>query len=314
MNIKSIFQDFVNDNRDKVRTPYFSVFILIWLVRNWELIFTIFNFDEIEKRTDKTTLIGEYISKAVSPKELLTTTGLAFIGITVSYLLISLSKTITLAYKNFVTPFINNLFDKNLNVDKEIYNTVKQERDRFRRLYDDEQNASSGLAARLNDQKILISKIADEHEKTKQDYTELLETKSNVDLINKRLENSRNINRLFSKIWKLSYNIAGKGGDEYFEIFEGIYYKLEKGKRIGWFSLDMVEISEDDKTIKFRKKGISPNDMQATVELIKQNDTTYKGIEINTFFIETENVKEIPVLYEFYGKVPPSPKVTVRQL
>lgn len=48
-----IFESFVDNIKQKTTNPFFGTLILVWLVRNWELIYTLFNFDKDWLLSDK---------------------------------------------------------------------------------------------------------------------------------------------------------------------------------------------------------------------------------------------------------------------
>lgn len=55
--IKDFLISFKDNFREKHRNPLLGTYLLVWLFRNWELLFTLFNFDKEKKLQDKIEFI-----------------------------------------------------------------------------------------------------------------------------------------------------------------------------------------------------------------------------------------------------------------
>ena len=44
--IKDFLVSFKDNFKEKTRNPFLGTYLIVWLIRNWELIYTLFNFDQ----------------------------------------------------------------------------------------------------------------------------------------------------------------------------------------------------------------------------------------------------------------------------
>ena len=72
-----IIESFVDNIKQKTTNPFFGTLILVWLVRNWELVYTLFNFDNDCTLSDKKQFIRDYYVSKFFWKELLLNIGIA---------------------------------------------------------------------------------------------------------------------------------------------------------------------------------------------------------------------------------------------
>ena len=55
-----ITSSFFDNIKDKTTNPFFGTLIFVWLVRNWDLVYTVFNFDSDCNLEDKKEFIRKY--------------------------------------------------------------------------------------------------------------------------------------------------------------------------------------------------------------------------------------------------------------
>ncbi|MCE3297077.1 MAG: hypothetical protein K0R65_2791 [Crocinitomicaceae bacterium] len=129
-----MLQSSINSFKDRYKeksNPFLGTYLLVWIIRNWKLIFSVFNFDKGIKLHDKLIIIQKHL-----PKDLTELFGNLFINIlwalgilVLSYALINLSRFIVYTSEKVIRPFVSKLTDKNSVVLKTTYEKIRVERD-----------------------------------------------------------------------------------------------------------------------------------------------------------------------------------------
>ncbi|MDN3595285.1 hypothetical protein [Zunongwangia endophytica] len=113
---------------EKTKNPFLGTYILVWLVRNWELVFTILNFDDDYKLSDKVEFVKLYYFDHGFLLGLLINIGWTFLVLIITYLLLASSKLISNAYENIISPWLSKKIDSKLVVPKEKFENLREER------------------------------------------------------------------------------------------------------------------------------------------------------------------------------------------
>lgn len=121
-----------------MRNPFLGTLLFVWMVRNWRVIYTVFNFDEDCTLSDKLMAISLYF-KDYGFWEILITTMLAVITLIGTYLLINMSRLIINASELIIAPWINSRFDKTKVVPREKFDLLRDENTKLEDKYIDEQ-------------------------------------------------------------------------------------------------------------------------------------------------------------------------------
>jgi len=180
--------DFFSNIKDKLTNPFFGTLIIVWLTRNWEVVYAIFNFDKNSKLGDKILFINNYFAQKSFWAELSINVGLAVLFMIIGYILIVVTRSLSIIVEHNIMPSITDrLINKDvvLKIDydsvakerDEYFNKFEEERDRVRRFskdYEDKSNAFDQLKTQ-NTQ--LENEVADNHENLKKG----IEEKRNLD-------------------------------------------------------------------------------------------------------------------------------------
>ena len=118
--IKDFLISFRDNFKEKTRNPFLGTYLIVWIIRNWELIYTLFNFDENFKLQDKIDFIKTYYSEQSFIGNLLTSVLWAFGLLILTYLLLSISRLITNFSEKQITPWIYKITDSKSIVLKEM--------------------------------------------------------------------------------------------------------------------------------------------------------------------------------------------------
>ena len=167
--IKEMLVSFADNIKTKTSNPFFGTLILVWATKNWNLIYSLFNFDSATTLAQKKEFITNYFLTLPFVETLLWSILETFIIIILSYFLINLSRLIINMYEKRLTPLIYKWTDEQSIVLKSVYVISENERKRLERRLDEEREAKLRL---------------------QEDYDKL--EKRIADLINEKDENLKN--------------------------------------------------------------------------------------------------------------------------
>lgn len=110
--IKDLILSFKDNISQKAKNPFLGIYVIVWTIRNWELVYSVFNFDDDVKRETKIAFIKNYFVEnpflANIFWNIVISTGV-LIG---TYLLLNLSRLIVNFYDKIVSPWIYQITDK----------------------------------------------------------------------------------------------------------------------------------------------------------------------------------------------------------
>jgi hypothetical protein len=154
-----ILESFVDNIKQKTTNPFFGTLILVWLVRNWELIYSLFNFDSDCTLTDKKQFILNYINAQNHWFEL-------FINITISlglmilaYFLIVITRVFVNWIDHKIVPELNLKFVSKLVVSNSRFEESEKQRiDNYNELLKEREHLNK-LEVKINELKATITKL-----------------------------------------------------------------------------------------------------------------------------------------------------------
>lgn len=193
---KNIFNSFSESFKQKTTNPLLGTYILVWMLRNWELIYSIFNFDKEYKLYQKIAFIKEYFHDKSFINEILVSLGLTFLTLIVTYLLLNLSRLIVNFSEKRITPFIYKITDSTSIVTKSLFEDVRNERDEIQNRLDAERETRSRLEKRIKSlEDELLDKANDITMNSSQPFNKLDETTRIVEKLKQEelLEKYKNI-------------------------------------------------------------------------------------------------------------------------
>ncbi len=125
-----VINSFIDNFKQKITNPFFGTLILVWCIRNWELVYTLFNFDDDCLLVDKKYFINEYFRSKNLFIEFLTNFGYALFFLIIGYIFVIISRILINYVYHRIIPFLNNfIVDKALVVDSKRFDIVKKQRD-----------------------------------------------------------------------------------------------------------------------------------------------------------------------------------------
>lgn len=138
--ITSTIGSFFDNLATKSRNPFLGTFVIVWLCRNWEVIFALFHFDDAMTLTDKIQFLSDRVKYETFWSELGWNIVWTFFVLLLTYILINATRYITNIFENRITPRINEWSNPKRIVSHELYigelkkndqleNRLEQERD-----------------------------------------------------------------------------------------------------------------------------------------------------------------------------------------
>ena len=158
--IKDFLVSFTDNFKEKTKNPFLGSYLLVWLVRNWELVYTIFNFDKDCTLADKKTFISEYYKKDDFVENLLTNILWTFGLLILTYILLNISRFIVNLSDKQLTPWIYKITDSKSIVLKSEYERVRAENDDLQVRLDKERESKSRLENRIKNLETEILEIS----------------------------------------------------------------------------------------------------------------------------------------------------------
>lgn len=147
--IKDLLVSFRDNFKEKTTNPFLGTYLIVWLVRNWELLYTLFNFNSDQKLNDKVEFIKNYYIKHDFLENLVTNIYWAFGILCITYLLLNLSRLIVNLSEKRLTPWIYKITDSKSIVLRTEYERIREEREDLQLRLDHERESKSKLESRI---------------------------------------------------------------------------------------------------------------------------------------------------------------------
>ncbi|MEH6771898.1 OadG family protein [Maribacter arcticus] len=232
--IKDIFLSFKENIKQKTTNPFFGTLTIVWIVHNWELIYTFFNFESTSNLTNRIDYLSVHFSSIPFIKNLFVCIGITFVVLILSYIFLSFSRFIINIFEKIITPLIYKITDKSSIVLKEDYQLLQTERNQ--------------LFTKLEEERAAKLKSQGEVTKLEEKISELLASEEiTIDnLIDSKNEHSNDNSKLLSTILKdenkkkiLDELIDSSNNDDWFEITK------ENTDNVNYFlRANIIQISE----------------------------------------------------------------------
>jgi hypothetical protein len=125
-----MFSNITNSLRDnliqKATNPFLGTFAIVWIVRNWKFVYSLFYFDSTFKLNDRINTISEYF-KDYDFWSFLVTVLLTLLVMLFTYAMLNISRLIVNFFDKIVSPQIYKLTDKSSIVLKSDYQKLEQQ-------------------------------------------------------------------------------------------------------------------------------------------------------------------------------------------
>ncbi|MEQ9102308.1 MAG: hypothetical protein RIF36_24945 [Imperialibacter sp.] len=125
-----MFSNITNSLRDnliqKATNPFLGTFAIVWIVRNWKFVYSLFYFDSTFKLNDRINAISEYF-KDYDFWSFLVTVLLTLLVMLFTYVMLNVSRLIVNFFDKIVSPQIYKITDKSSIVLKSDYQKLEQQ-------------------------------------------------------------------------------------------------------------------------------------------------------------------------------------------
>jgi hypothetical protein len=120
-----------SDHIKKTRNPFFGTFIIVWVVRNWQFIITVFNLDLYSTLDAKIEVLKTYFADTTILSGFFNTAWISIVAIIVSYTLLNISRAIINTFENKVTPWVYKITQPKAIVLKSDYDLLQKKLDKL---------------------------------------------------------------------------------------------------------------------------------------------------------------------------------------
>lgn len=308
-----IFNSVAESIKDRTRNPFFATLISVWLVRNWELVYTLFNFDKDCTLIDKTNFIRDYYHPKSFWEELIINISISMGLMILAYCLIIITRVIVNIVEHRITPYLNDKTVSGLAVKRTLYEQVKKERLElqndldiaYKKLVETEVSNSK---YRSENSGFRNEKIKNENEiKTlEREVNDLEKTKdeliTQVNTLDKHLTKSTNINEeLQDKIVLRDFlnheNFQSAKNTELPRIIH-TYKQLQEDKNLTEFIVLAECIIDEDKTTSIPEEKV---ELYIRMVLLKDTDDDISMAIRNIKYYSSEVLELTPHGYSLYA-------------
>ncbi len=193
--IKDLLISFKDNFKEKTSNPFFGTLILVWFTKNWNLFYSISNFDPNMSLDKKRDFILKHFELRPFIETLVSCAFESLVILIASYFLINLSRLIINFYEKRVTPYVYKWTDETSIVLKSVYELSENERKRLEKRIEEERDARLKLQEEID----RLEKRLGELLIQKNEIKDNVNAKSISD--DKSKENSK-LNLLFNKLKK----------------------------------------------------------------------------------------------------------------
>ena len=244
-----IISSFFDNLKQKTTNPFFGTLIFVWLIRNWELVYTLFNFDNDCDLSDKKHFIIDYYTSRNVWIELLSNVGFSLLLMIFAYLLLVLTRVFVNWVEHKIIPELNLKFVSKLVVNTSRYEESEKQRiENYNSLVAERENMNK-LELKNSELKNTLSSLSLELTKSEIGIKNLESEKVELITQNKNLESSKNT---FEANLKISENelVKAKRILDWIDQLNISKERLFIGDKISPFIFDLyVKLEEMDSAL-----------------------------------------------------------------
>lgn len=161
--IKDLLISFKDNVKAKSTNPFFGTLIIVWTIKNWNLFYALFNFDDNLLLKDKIAFIIEHFTSKPFWPNLAWCIVYSLITLVVSYALMNIARLIINFFEKIITPSVYKITDKGSIVLKTEYDTILENYKK--------------LESKLEEESANRTKQQSEYESLEKKYYELVNSK-----------------------------------------------------------------------------------------------------------------------------------------
>jgi len=277
----------LKDNfKQRATNPFLGTYILVWAIRNWKLLYTVFNFDKNTTLDGKVKFISEYYGKGDFLLNLWQNVYISFIVLTITYVLIAVSRFIIDFFEKRITPWIARFNDKSSIVLKTTYLELLSERDELEEKIAKERESKSKLESKI---KNLEDDVVEARKATETQMVK--ELKDKIQEAERKHENLQTTKQALELRLNNLEQHVGRPGTLIINPLQEIYNQLNEDKLIDEFK----HIARDIRLGREINRGNQYVSKFKELDLIR---TTSKGDAIKVPYELTNYGKELVKIIE----------------
>lgn len=105
--VKEVWDSFKDNIKERVTNPFLGTFALVWIVHNWQIVYSFFFFDSNTKLADKISFFKKYWNEHSFICNLLWVAGVTILVLITTYLFLGISRFLANSFENRVIPLIS---------------------------------------------------------------------------------------------------------------------------------------------------------------------------------------------------------------
>ncbi len=136
--IKQLFLAMRDKSKPKSTNPFLVALFSVWVIINWKLVYSFFNFDSDTKLDEKITCLESYLQTKTFMLRILEAIGITFLVLIVTYILLNISRFVVNFFEKSITPWIYKLTDKGSVVKKSDFIKLEEELVKLENKFEEE--------------------------------------------------------------------------------------------------------------------------------------------------------------------------------
>lgn len=156
--IKNSLLSLTENLKSKTTNPFFGTLIIVWIIHNWKLVYTVFHFEQDTSLDMRIAFLTTYFKQPAFIYDLLWCILISIGVLIITYALLNLTRLILNFSDKVVAPFVYKITDKSSIVLKSDYQQLEELRQHFEDKYESERKARLLLRDELEKSEIKLTK------------------------------------------------------------------------------------------------------------------------------------------------------------
>ena len=124
--VKDTLNSIFDNLKERTTNPFLGTLIVVWVFRNWTLVYGLFNFDKGFTLDKKLKYIADHYQSQAFVPNLLIVVAITFLVLVSTYCMLTLGRLISDTYDKFVLPYLARITDKSSIVLKTEYKALEE--------------------------------------------------------------------------------------------------------------------------------------------------------------------------------------------
>lgn len=254
--INELLVSFKDNIKSKTTNPFFGTLIIVWIIHNWRLVYTFFNFPAGTSLNARIQFLGTYLDPFIFLEDLGICVLTAFAVLLVTYFLLNLSRLIVNYSEKVVTPFVYKITDRGSVVLKSDYQKMVEERNRFEKKYELEHESRLKLITEMEKLELKLSDQSIVKPKEQNPNNEVILNNSTIDHLLNLVNNNVLKNTFVQIVIDILNNRSSKTTKNSDKL---LFYGLIEKKSDGYQGYTYYTLTEKGQQLKDYLVSQNPN-------------------------------------------------------